>query len=145
MGVFHRKAIVRMLEMQTAFTPCLLEARQFPEEHPKEYDPRTFDTPWVSGACLMIPVQIYERIGGFDDRFFMYMEDADLTNECARLKEQLEHSEYVWSKHLEEADLLSFRLLRRGHAAVAKPGLLRDTLETVRTFKMFVRRENRKK
>lgn len=38
---------------------------------------------WVSGAAMMIPAHIYQRIGGFDERYFLYMEDADL---CRRIR-----------------------------------------------------------
>ena len=57
--------------------PHLVEAIQFPEEHPKTYDELSFAAPWASGACLLIPAKIYAEIGGFDERFFMYCEDVD--------------------------------------------------------------------
>jgi len=43
-------------------------------------DPGTVD--WVSGACLAVRRQAWEAIGGFDEGFFMFMEDVDL---CRRL------------------------------------------------------------
>jgi hypothetical protein len=57
----------------------LAEAIQFPAEHPKTYDPVTLETAWASGACLGIPRQVFEATGGFDEAFFMYCEDVDLS------------------------------------------------------------------
>jgi GT2 family glycosyltransferase len=36
--------------------------------------------PWVTGACLAFSVGLWDRVGGFDDRFFMYWEDIDLSS-----------------------------------------------------------------
>ncbi|WP_199707962.1 rhamnan synthesis F family protein [Teichococcus wenyumeiae] len=79
-GMLHPDALGCMLRMvQAHANRALVEALQFPMEHPKPYDRETFDTPWLSGACLAIPREAYEVLGGFDDDFFMYCEDVDLS------------------------------------------------------------------
>ncbi len=79
-GAFHPNAIAALVEMMQANSGrALVEAIQFPMEHPKIYDPLTFETPWASGSCLAIPRQLFEEIGGFDEHFFMYCEDVDLS------------------------------------------------------------------
>jgi GT2 family glycosyltransferase len=55
------------------------EMRQVPYEHPKAYDPVTLETPWVSGAAVLLRRPAFEAVHGFDPRIFMYAEDVDLS------------------------------------------------------------------
>jgi len=40
------------------------------------------ETDWVHGACLMLKRSFFEDLKGFDPRFFLFFEDADLCRRC---------------------------------------------------------------
>lgn len=33
---------------------------------------------WITGACFMVGDRLWQRVGGFNDRYFLYWEDVDL-------------------------------------------------------------------
>ena len=58
----------------------LVEARQIPIEHPKDYDDATGETSWASTACALGPLSVFRQINGFDDKsFFLYCDDVDFS------------------------------------------------------------------
>lgn len=71
------------MELLSAFdqSNCgMAEARQLPIEHPKDYDPRTGDTPWATTACALISTEIFRQLNGFDsETFFLYCDDVDFS------------------------------------------------------------------
>jgi len=44
-----------------------------------------FDVAGASGAALLLRRELWERLGGFDESYFAYLEDTELSLRCARL------------------------------------------------------------
>lgn len=72
-------ALAVLIERFESGKTGIVEARQWPSEHPKEYDEVTGFTPWASGACALIASDMFMEVGGFDPIYFMYCEDVDLS------------------------------------------------------------------
>ncbi|MBS4103853.1 glycosyltransferase family 2 protein [Tsukamurella paurometabola] len=67
---------------------------------------------WLSGSCLLVRTEAFAAIGGFDDRYFMYMEDVDFGDRLARAG---------WSNvYVPTAEIVH----AKGHAAGKVPELM---------------------
>ncbi len=57
---------------------------------------------FATGCFLLIRSQAFYRLGGFDERFFLYQEDSDLTLRALRLGKVVYHPDmcvtHVWSR-----------------------------------------------
>lgn len=76
-GFLHFDALPRALNIIKMKEKKIYEMRQLPNEHPKDYNAKTGETDWVSGACMLVSKALYDEIGGFDENIFMYCEDVD--------------------------------------------------------------------
>ncbi len=78
---FTPRAIERVLAIASTDEPRVAawELRQLPYEHPKHYDPVTWETTWCSHACILLRRQAVADVGGYDPRIFLYGEDVELS------------------------------------------------------------------
>lgn len=76
-----------MVERDLTLTRSLLGmTRLRPPVRPEVPDSRVIgllDVDWLHPAAAVMPTAVYERLGGFDERFFLFAEDADL---CRRVR-----------------------------------------------------------
>ncbi|QWZ07221.1 hypothetical protein KRR39_17330 [Nocardioides panacis] len=76
--VCDARAPWRMASVLNDPTVGMVEAKQLPVEHPKEYDPSTGLTSWATTAFAMTRREVFDRLEGFDAQtFFMYCDDVD--------------------------------------------------------------------
>ena len=73
----------------------LVEASQWPYQHPKEFDRKTGETPWASGACVLVNSKFYSENGGMEEGYFLYVEDVDLSWACWLSGYKVIHEEYA--------------------------------------------------
>lgn len=69
-----------LLESFTIAGVGMVEAKQIPIEHPKDYDPISGETVWATTACAMVPYPLFHELNGFDaESFFLYCDDVDFS------------------------------------------------------------------
>ena len=58
------------------------------ELHDFDYN-SILNVPYLSGCFMLCNVKIFEKAGVFDDRYFMYMEDLDLSRSFHKVSETI--------------------------------------------------------
>lgn len=78
--ILEPKCLCRLIERLNKQEVGMVEARQTPLEHAKEYDENSGETEWASTACTIFKTSVYKKIGGFDhNTFFLYCDDLDFS------------------------------------------------------------------
>lgn len=71
-----------VLDMAIRFlSPNILKKRQAWFVHEESHYSKIGQIDHASGAFMFFRTSIFKKIGGFDERYFMYMEDADITRQ----------------------------------------------------------------
>jgi hypothetical protein len=109
----------RFPEVRSIYGQALFAHRLFPRAawvdeviRDRERYEREGPCDWASGACLLVRRESLERIGGFDERFFMYCEDVDLCRRLWDLRKPVIYTPEVGCTHAGGASAPRWRLFR---------------------------------
>lgn len=86
-GLFGRHGVLTKL-----FPRSAAARRNLPAADLVNADVESAVVDWVMGACMLIRRDRFVEVGGFDERYFLYWEDADL---CRRLRARGYETRYV--------------------------------------------------
>jgi GT2 family glycosyltransferase len=74
------------------------------------YD-KEIEPPTVSGCFMFIKTSVIKKVGGFDERFFMYLEDVDLSRRIAQVSKVLFYPKVHITHKYEKGSYKQLRLL----------------------------------
>lgn len=57
--------------------------------------------PWLSGACLCVGAELWQRVGGFADGYFLYWEDVELSHRVLAVGGALTVAQDAMAEHAE--------------------------------------------
>jgi N-acetylglucosaminyl-diphospho-decaprenol L-rhamnosyltransferase len=77
---------------------------------------------WVSGACFVVRREAFEQVGGFDEAYFMYLEDVDLCWRPGQAGWQVRYAPAAEVTHLQgvSTDRHPFRMIVEHHRSLLR-------------------------
>lgn len=83
LSVYRRELTVWDMFLRMFLKGAFQKRQAYHTMQDMDYD-RPFEVPFAQGSFLVVRTELFRQLGGFDERFFLYMEDADL---CRRVNQ----------------------------------------------------------
>lgn len=80
------------------------------EYRDRDYNQEMHNIPYLSGCFMFIRTEILKKVGYFDERIFMYIEDADLTRRILQVAETAYYPKAEVYHHYAKGSYKSWRL-----------------------------------
>ncbi|MBC7915289.1 MAG: glycosyltransferase family 2 protein [Pyrinomonadaceae bacterium] len=78
----------------------------------KDYTSTMYNIPYLSGCFMFLRTLTLQKVGLFDDRIFMYIEDADLTRRFLKVSKTAYYPEAVVYHHFAKGSHKSWKLTK---------------------------------
>ena len=77
---------------------------------------------WVSGSCMLVRAECFRQIGGFDEDYFMYLEDVDLCWRARRAGWEVSYEPAARVVHVQgvSTDLHPYRMIAVHHRSLLR-------------------------
>lgn len=95
------------------FSPSrrLVEQNNYSYEMRFKNPEESFEAPSLSGCFMFLRSHVFEKVGGFDERFFMYLEDVDLSRRIGAVAKTLYYPKVSIRHEHGQGSYKSLRLL----------------------------------
>ncbi len=94
----------------------------------KNYLTDIIKTPYLSGSFLLVKFDVYKTVGGFDQRYFLHLEDADFVRMCSELGDTLHIPSctivHRWARGSHKSLIQMIYLIRSMFSYFSKWGLI---------------------
>lgn len=76
-----------------------------------DYDKIIYNVPYLSGCFMLFRNSVLNRVGGFDENIFMYIEDADITRRFLQVSQTVYYPDAEVFHHYGKGSYKNFKLM----------------------------------